>query len=621
MQAIDTQDNQFHDGNGTTELGTILPAWWLNQVQAEILAVLAAGKVSPNKSKNNQLAEAITKIVAGSVVNNLTSSNADKPLSALQGKVLSEQIAAAVSGSFNLRGQLSTQNLNDLHYVENYGVWQCALNSNATSERNYPVLKAGTLLVLPSAYRGQQVYIPFDEPSIWLRDTRSYATQTTWGQWFKLGDDKLGNSGTQTLNGDLRIVRNSWEKLRFVNADGSYWRYETHPTPLTGSNNKHFNFVFSGADNAEQARVAFPDPNGTQTVAYQNWVNDNKVAKSGDTMTGSLNIRMSSGYSGVYLFSNNGGEVRLETVPENQRNDKIFQLADRQGTGAFTVYQFPKAAEHQNVAYHSWVNANFVALSGNQTIAGIKTFANNIHTNSEIHAGGLITTSYRNDWVGFYAKQPTENKHGFFELVVNNTLRGGIHVFSENNGKYGVRLLVTPEGATNQDRRVVGLNVLHDAIHANAYGWLHEGFVRAGNGVGQEAGHQIKIGWGGANFQLKATVDNSDLGNIIFDRHFNENVQKAKSGYQKLPNGLIFQWIEVRRNVGSFFGEFNFPIAFPSQCFGVCMGSHANDNTMGNGYFIRAKAISNSKFHIAEDYWNTNSRGQMATAFVIAIGH
>ena len=40
MLAIETQDNEFHDGNGTTELGTILPAWWLNQVQAEILELL-----------------------------------------------------------------------------------------------------------------------------------------------------------------------------------------------------------------------------------------------------------------------------------------------------------------------------------------------------------------------------------------------------------------------------------------------------------------------------------------------------------------------------------------------------------------------------------------------------
>ena len=42
MFPIETPNKQFVDGNGTTELGTILPAWWLNQIQAELLAVLAA---------------------------------------------------------------------------------------------------------------------------------------------------------------------------------------------------------------------------------------------------------------------------------------------------------------------------------------------------------------------------------------------------------------------------------------------------------------------------------------------------------------------------------------------------------------------------------------------------
>lgn len=30
MHPIDTGDKLFHDGNGTSEPGTVLPAWWLN---------------------------------------------------------------------------------------------------------------------------------------------------------------------------------------------------------------------------------------------------------------------------------------------------------------------------------------------------------------------------------------------------------------------------------------------------------------------------------------------------------------------------------------------------------------------------------------------------------------
>lgn len=62
MLAIETQDNEFHDGNGTTELGTILPAWWLNQVQAEILEVVRAGGLTPDKAQRNQMLNALKKL-------------------------------------------------------------------------------------------------------------------------------------------------------------------------------------------------------------------------------------------------------------------------------------------------------------------------------------------------------------------------------------------------------------------------------------------------------------------------------------------------------------------------------------------------------------------------------
>ena len=62
MHPIDTPDKQFKDGNGTSELGTILPAWWLNQVQSELLAVLTAADIRPDKSQSNQLLAALNKL-------------------------------------------------------------------------------------------------------------------------------------------------------------------------------------------------------------------------------------------------------------------------------------------------------------------------------------------------------------------------------------------------------------------------------------------------------------------------------------------------------------------------------------------------------------------------------
>ncbi|HHR6128507.1 TPA: phage tail protein [Providencia alcalifaciens] len=72
MPPINTQDSIFHDGDPTTgQLGTIVTALWLNNVQAatrdvqaEIKNVLAKAGMNPDPKKNNQLADAISQIVS-----------------------------------------------------------------------------------------------------------------------------------------------------------------------------------------------------------------------------------------------------------------------------------------------------------------------------------------------------------------------------------------------------------------------------------------------------------------------------------------------------------------------------------------------------------------------------
>ena len=67
MYPIDTSDKLFRDGNGTSELGTVLPAWWLNQVQAELIGILEAAKLSPEKNNQNQVRRAIEKLIGDEV--------------------------------------------------------------------------------------------------------------------------------------------------------------------------------------------------------------------------------------------------------------------------------------------------------------------------------------------------------------------------------------------------------------------------------------------------------------------------------------------------------------------------------------------------------------------------
>lgn len=83
-------------------------------------------------------------------------------------------------------------------------------------------------------------------------------------------ESKIGNKGTQVIEGQLNIQNNALEKIRFTNGDGSYWRFETAPVS-TGENDARFNYVFTSGGR-EIGRVQFPRVSGSESVAYQSWV-------------------------------------------------------------------------------------------------------------------------------------------------------------------------------------------------------------------------------------------------------------------------------------------------------------------------------------------------------------
>ena len=507
------------------------------------------------------------------LVNTLNSTATDAALTAAQGKVLSEQITAAISGSLNLRGALSTRNLNDLFGTANYGVWDNYANVNATLEKNYPTTKAGTLFVLPSAYQGVQLYIPFDQSVLYIRHTTNNSNPTAFSTWRsigevvnalndestttalsaamgkKLNDEKLGNTGNQTLSGSLNINNpDQWEKLRFQTNSG-YWRLEGDPK---GAANRRLNFNFVEADDsAKQTYIWFPTlTKGTnETVAYQSWVNSQLSGKLGNT--------------------------------------------------------------------------------GKQELAG------------------HLVVKYASDWVGMVAHNPTPNKHAFFDGVVNNIPKGGLQIIANDNGAYFIRITATPQGNANQDRRVASVDFHADNIWTHAYGWLHEGFVRAGNGIGQEAKHQIKIGWSPADMRLKATVDETDLGGVVTDavlRPHLDNINngihnhvqnilgilnnktsfgdfavaKTLNGYQRLPNGLIIQWGRINGTLGAMSGRITFPIAFPNTCFSAVLSQYSIAG--GNGFVLRNSAGDRTGFDYGEDVLSNVGRGRAASASWIAIG-
>ncbi|UOO77914.1 tail fiber protein [Neisseria sp. Dent CA1/247] len=86
----------------------------------------------------------------------------------------------AIDGDYTLApaGLLTNQDLNTLTVPGLYGQNS---NSNAQTARNYPVVKAGSLLVMPSAYGVQQIYSVFDATDIYARNQNSGG----WTAWQK----------------------------------------------------------------------------------------------------------------------------------------------------------------------------------------------------------------------------------------------------------------------------------------------------------------------------------------------------------------------------------------------------------------------------------------------------
>lgn len=106
MYPIKTQDKLFHDGDGVTELGTVVTAFFLNTVQAELMNVLAAAGMSVDENNPKQVAQAIQLLINKHTYNNATANTAGvikvlnrldsndqlSALSAAMGKKLAEMV-------------------------------------------------------------------------------------------------------------------------------------------------------------------------------------------------------------------------------------------------------------------------------------------------------------------------------------------------------------------------------------------------------------------------------------------------------------------------------------------------------------------------------------------------
>ncbi|MFC2714728.1 MAG: phage tail protein, partial [Kingella denitrificans] len=211
MQAIETGDRLFHDGNGTTELGTILPAWWLNQVQAEILAVLADAEIEPNKADTAQLKAAIKAMIdngLGGAVK--TSGNQDiggnKTFTGLA-TLKKGAIVADSEGDFNANQwlQIGANNVNSYFYNKKSGKYLSMRNDGELRYDGKRLLNTDDLLgIVPSGtvlyFAGQTA------PAGWLKANGAAVSRTAYAALFAAIGTTYGlGDGRSTFNlPDLR---------------------------------------------------------------------------------------------------------------------------------------------------------------------------------------------------------------------------------------------------------------------------------------------------------------------------------------------------------------------------------------------------------------------------------
>ena len=237
-------------------------------------------------SHTHEINKASTSVAGIVQLNNtLTSTATNQALTAAQGKALNENILNAIKNGLQFKGIIGTKNLNDLFGAENYGIWQCLQNSNASEEQNYPVLKAGALLVIPSTNVGTQIYIPYGVYRIYIRYSRGEGVLSDWytlaqainnlnstsaieplsAAQGKVLNDKITNlaiTGQNSINGYCKLPNGLIFQWGRTNIDGS-------------SGSVNFPIAFPNALYNVQFTDVLAAGSATNNIPYMAWISEN----------------------------------------------------------------------------------------------------------------------------------------------------------------------------------------------------------------------------------------------------------------------------------------------------------------------------------------------------------
>lgn len=182
----------------------------------------------------------------------------------------------------------------------------------------------------------------------------------------------LDISGMYSYGVGLSLTHNNNKALLYIPHSSStanrgvYFRSQYYTQPASNW------YRIDGADWGEirnrPAVSSAVDSNSESQLANSNAVktaNDNangRVAKSGDTMTGILNIR-SGDYSSINQWNTANNHARIEALPDGNSNFYKISYRNVDGYIEYDSAFFPRRGMNKTVAYEDWVGSLFLQKS------------------------------------------------------------------------------------------------------------------------------------------------------------------------------------------------------------------------------------------------------------------
>lgn len=120
------------------------------------------------------------------------------------------------------------------------------------------------------------------------------------------------------------------------------------------------------------------------------------------------------------------------------------------------------------------------------------------------------------------------------------------------------------------------------------------------------------------------TADSMAANKLYVDQKTAETHVFGNAGYQKLPSGLIIQWLRGNTDPASgdeFATTYSWPLAFPTACFGAWVSMNLSNATQNASQWYQTAGFSQSSVIVfrqdnADDNWNATTQ-----AYVFGIGY